>query len=147
MRRLAIIAMLAAFALAGRATAADETADQLKKRVESTRPEDRIGLCLQIAHQQLRNADKLYTDGKAEEALAAVNDIVTYAEKAGDDATHTNKHLKNVEIAARKLSEKLRDIKRTLAFEDQPALEKAIVRLETLRTNLLKEMFRKEKKK
>lgn len=147
MRRLAILAILAAFALTGRATAADETAEQLKKRVESARPEDRISLCLQIAKQQLHNADKLYNDGKAEEALAAVEDIVTYSEKAGDDATQTNKHLKNVEISARKLSEKLRDIKRTLAFEDQPALEKAIVRLETLRTNLLKEMFRKEKKK
>jgi hypothetical protein len=147
MRRLTIIAILVAFALPGRALAADETTEQLKKRVETTRPEDRISLCLQIAHQQLRSADKLYTDGKAEEALAAVDDIVTYAEKAGDDATHTNKHLKNVEISARKLSEKLRDIKRTLAFDDQPAVEKAIVRLETLRTSLLKEMFRKEKKK
>ena len=146
MRRLAIYLLLAALASTCRG-AADETVDQLKTRLESARPEDRISLCLQIAHQQLRNADKLYNDGKADQALAAVEDIVTYSEKAGGDAAHSDKHLKNVEIAVRKLAEKLRDIKRTLAFEDQPPVEKAIQRMETLRTTLLKEMFRKEKKK
>lgn len=146
MRRLAIYLLLAALAAACWA-AADESVDQLKARVESARPDDRIGLCLQIAHQQLRNADKLYNEGKAEQALAAVEDIVTYSERAGSDAAHSDKHLKNVEIAVRKLAEKLRDIKRTLAFDDQPPVEKAIVRMEALRTSLLKEMFRKEKKK
>ncbi len=45
------------------------------------------------------------------------------------------------------MAEKLRDIKRTLAFEDQPPVEQAIRRLEDVRTALLKEMFAKEKKK
>jgi hypothetical protein len=146
MRRLAIYLLFAAlFAACWAAT--EESVDQLKTRLESARPEDRISLCLQIAHQQLRNADKLYIDGNVEKARAAVEDIVTYSEKAGSDAAHSDKHLKNVEIAVRKLAEKLRDIKRTLAFEDQPPVEKAIQRMETLRTTLLKEMFRKEKKK
>jgi len=52
-----------------------------------------------------------------------------------------------VEISVRKLAEKLRDIKRTLALEDQPPIEKAIEGMEAIRTTLLKEMFRKEKKK
>jgi hypothetical protein len=54
--------------------------------------------------------------------------------------------LKNVEIAIRKMSEKLNDIKRTLAFEDQPAVADAVRRLEDIRTSLLSEMFKKEKK-
>jgi hypothetical protein len=146
MRRLAICVLLAAVATACWA-AGVETVDQLKARLESARPEDRIGLCLQIAHQQIRNADKFYNDGNVEQGRAAVEDIVTYSKKAGDDATQSNKHLKNVEISARKLAEKLRDIKRTLALEDQPPVEKAIERMEAIRTTLLKEMFRKEKKK
>jgi hypothetical protein len=44
------------------------------------------------------------------------------------------------------MAEKLRDIKRTLAFEDQPPVEQAIRRLEDIRTTLLKEMFAKENK-
>jgi soluble cytochrome b562 len=124
----------------------DQSVDELKSRVESARPEDRPGLCLQIAHQQLNNADRLYREGQIEQARAAVDDIVTYSEKARDSAAQTKKHLKNVEIAARKFSEKLRDIKRTLAFEDQPPVEQAIKRLEDIRTALLKEMFSKDKK-
>jgi len=42
------------------------------------------------------------------------------------------------------MSEKWRDIRRTLAFDDQPPVEQAIRRLEDIRTALLKEMFAKD---
>jgi hypothetical protein len=41
----------------------------------------------------------------------------------------------------------LRDIKRTLAFDDQAPVEQAIRRLEDVRTSLLKAMFAKDNKK
>jgi predicted nucleic acid-binding Zn-ribbon protein len=146
MRHLTISISLIIFALTLCAAAKNESVDQLKSRVESARPEDRPGLCMQIAHLQLGNADKLYKEGKAEQARAAVDDIVTYSEKARDAASQTRKHLKNVEIEVRKISERLHDIKRTLAFDDQPPVDQAIKRLEDIRTALLKEMFAKEKK-
>jgi hypothetical protein len=146
MRRLAISIFLMTITLTLGTAAKDEPVSELKSRVENARPEDRPGLCIQIAHAQLRNADKLYNDGQTEQARAAVDDIVTYSEKARDSAAQTKKHLKNVEIALRKIAEKLRDIKRTLAFEDQPPVDQAIKRLEDIRTSLLKEMFSKDKK-
>ncbi len=146
MRRLTISTFLITLTLILFAAAKDEPVGELKSRVESARPEDRPGLCIQIAREQLRNADKLYSDGQTEQARTAVDDIVTYSEKARDSAAQTKKHLKNVEIALRKISEKLRDIKRTLAFEDQPPVDQAIKRLEDIRTSLLKEMFSKDKK-
>jgi hypothetical protein len=145
MRRLALYALLLALASAYGA-AKDEPVDELKARFESARPEDRPDLAIEIARHQLRNADKFYTEGKVDQARAAVDDIVTYSEKARDAALQTKKHLKNVEIEARKMAEKLRDIKRTLAFEDQPPVEQAVRRLEDIRTTLLNEMFAKEKK-
>jgi hypothetical protein len=45
------------------------------------------------------------------------------------------------------MADKLRDIKRTVAFEDQSPIDQAVHRLEDLRTALLKEMFAVEKKK
>jgi hypothetical protein len=125
----------------------DETVEEMKTRFESARPEDRAELGLRIAQQELRAADKLYKEGNTEQARDAVEDIATYSEKARDAATQTNKHLKNVEIEARKISDKLRDIKRTLAFEDQGPLDRAIQRLEDVRTTLLKAMFTKDDKK
>ena len=146
MRRLTISIFLIAVSLT-LCAAKDETIDELKARFESARPEDRPELGIQIAQHQLRNADNLYRNGNIDQANAAVDDIVTYSEKARDAATQTKKHLKNIEIDARKMAEKLRDIKRTLAFEDQPPVEQAIRRLEDVRTALLKEMFAKENKK
>jgi len=127
--------------------AKDETVDEMKSRFEKARAEDRAELGVRIAQHQLRNADKLYRDGHVEQAHAAVGDIVFYSEKARDAATQTRKHLKNVEIDVRKMAEKLRDIKRTLVFDDQPPVEQAIRRLEDIRTTLLKEMFAKDEKK
>jgi len=146
MRRLAFTVLLLSVASAYGA-AKDETAAELKARLESARPEERPELCIQIARRQLRNADKLYSEGKVDQARDAVDDIVTYSEKARDAATQTKKHLKNVEIDVRKMAEKLRDIKRTLVLEDQAPVEQAIRRLEDVRTTLLKEMFAKESKK
>jgi hypothetical protein len=145
MRRLAFTMLL--LALASAYGAKDETVDELKSRFESARPEDRPELGIRIAQHQLRDADKLYSEGNADRARADVEDIVTYSEKARDAAIQTKKRLKNVEIDVRKMAEKLRDIKRTLAFEDQAPVEQAIHRLEDIRTTLLKEMFAKEDKR
>lgn len=147
MRRLPISIVLLCLGLVLCAAAKDETADDLKSRFEKARPEDRAELGLRIAQQQLHNADKLYNEGKTAEANAAVDDIVTYAEKARDAATQTRKRLKNVEIDARKMAEKLRDVKRNLPYEDQAPIEQAIRRLEDVRTTLLEEMFVKNDKK
>ena len=146
MRRFALTILLLALA-SGYGAARDETIDELKARVETARPEDRPDLYMRIAQHQLRNADKLYTEGQVDQARAAVDDIVAYCEKARDATVQTKKHLKNVEIDVRKIADKLRDIKRTLAFDDQPPVDQATRRLEDIRTALLKEMFAKENKK
>jgi hypothetical protein len=142
MRRFALTVL----ALAALGAAKDESVADLKARVESARPEDRSALCIQVAREQLRNADNFYGAGNVEQANAAVDDVVAYSEKARDAATQTKKRLKNVEIDVRKMADKLRDIKRTLAFDDQPPVDKAIGRLEDVRTTLLKAMFAKESK-
>ncbi|MFZ0562499.1 MAG: hypothetical protein WAM43_12870 [Terriglobales bacterium] len=145
MRRLAHSVLLLAVVLvcgAGK----EETLDELKARFESARVEDRPELGIRIARQQLHNADQLYGNGHVEQARAAVDDVVSYSEKARDAATESKKRLKNVEIDVRKMADKLRDIKRTLAFDDQAPVDQAIRRLEDVRTTLLEAMFAKDKK-
>ena len=154
MRRLAssifvntFVAMLLLALASTYSAAKEETIAELKARLDNAKPEDRAELAIQIAQHELRDADKFYNDGNVDRATAAVGDIVTYSEKARDAAIQTKKHLKNVEIDVRKIAEKLRDIKRTLAFDDQPPVDQAIHRLEDVRTTLLKEMFAKDDKK
>lgn len=145
-RRLTFLLVGVVFAAADSA-AFDETLAALKARAETASIEDRAELSVRIAQLDLRDADRLYNEGKADDARAAVEDLVTYAQKASDAAIQSDKHLKNIEIATRKMSEKLRDIKRTLAFEDQPPIDQAIHRLEDMRTALLNAMFKKKDKK
>jgi uncharacterized protein with gpF-like domain len=145
MRRLALCLFIMALASVN-GTAMEETVAGLKARVESAPAEERSELCVRVAQHQLRNADRLYNEGHADEARAALDDVVVYSEKARDFAIQIRKRLKNVEIDARKMSERLRDLKHTLAVEDQPPVEQAIRRLEEVRTTLLKEMFKKDKK-
>ena len=79
MRRLVFTILLLALALAtGYGAATDEVVAVLKAHFESAHPEDRPDLGIRIAQEQLRNADKLYGSGDADQARAAVDDIVTY---------------------------------------------------------------------
>jgi hypothetical protein len=118
-----------------------ETIEQLKARVESAAPKDRITLALRVAERQTDAADKLYADGKSDEARAAIQDVVRYTEKAGNAASQSGKKLKDAEITVRKLAHKLNDMKRTLNFDDQAPVQQAIDQLEHVRTELLSKMF------
>lgn len=142
-RRIAIPILLLAFAAA---FAKDQSVEELKARLGNAPPEERPGICVHIAQDQLHAADKAYNDGNVDQARKSLADIVDYSEKARDAALVSKKHLKNVEIAVRKIAEKLNDIKRTLNYEDQPPVADTVKRLEEIRTTLLSEMFKKEKK-
>jgi hypothetical protein len=122
-----------------------ETLQELVSRADSARMEDRPGLYVDICERQLKTADELYVAGKVDDGRGAVNDVVTYSEKAHDAAIQSDKKLKNTEIAFRKMAAKLRDIKRSLNFDDQAPVQAASDRLESLRTDLLSHMFGKGK--
>lgn len=144
MRHLAFLIPIALLAIG--VAVAEDSLEQLKARAGSASESDRADLYLRIAQLQVKNADRLFNEGNAAQALAAVNEVAEFSEKARDSAKESKKRLKQVEIGARRMAEKLKDIKRTLAFEDQGPVEKAIQRLEDVRTTLLQEMFKKEKK-
>jgi len=122
-----------------------ETVQEMAARADAAKPDERPGMYIGIAEHQLKSADDAYTAGKVDAGQAAINDVVTYSEKAHDAALQSNKKLKNIEIDLRKMASRLRDIKRSLNFEDQPPVQAAADRLENLRTDLLSKMFGKGK--
>jgi hypothetical protein len=120
--------------------------EELKARAQNAKPEDKPNLCVQIAERQIENANKLYSEGKDEEALAAIRDVTSYSEQAGKAAGETGKRLKNTEIALRRMSHRLSDLKRTLPYDSQAAAQEAVERLDKIRTELLNHMFGKNPK-
>jgi len=119
----------------------EETLDQLLKRAQSAPVQEQPALYVEAAQRQLRAADELYGAGKVDEARTAIEDVVTYSDRATAAATKSGKKLKHTEISVRKMAERLRDIKRTLAFEDQAPVQAAADHLEKMRTELLSRMF------
>ena len=124
-----------------------ETVAELIARAESSKLDDRPHLYTEIGRRQVKAADELYAAGKPEEGRAAVRDVVQYSDKARDAATQSGKKLKDTEIAVRKMVARLRDIKRTLPFEDQAPVQEAVDHLEQVRTELLSQMFGKKENK
>jgi hypothetical protein len=124
----------------------DESLEELKARADTASLDERPGVCVRVAEIQVEAADKFFTDGKPDEARKALSDVATYSEKAGDAAVKSGKKLKPTEIAIRKMAHRLRDIKRTLAFEDQGSAQEVVDRLERIRTDLLAKMFGKGEK-
>jgi hypothetical protein len=67
--------------------------------------------------------------------------VVTYAQKAGDAARQSRKHIKRTEIEVRKMSRRLQDLKPTVDLDSRQPVQDAINRLEHIRTQLLMQMF------
>lgn len=141
---ISILLFAVLFATAGLA-GKEETLEQLIARAESANPQDRAVVYLHIARRQADAADKFYEGGNIEAGSSAVADVVMYSGKASDTAISSGKRLKDTEITLRKMAERFRDLKRNLAFEDQPPVQQAIDRMEKMRTDLLTAMFGKKK--
>lgn len=108
--------------------------------------EDRPPLYVEIAERQLGVASESYKAGDTEKARAAVNDVVLYSSKARDASIQSGKKLKNTEISVRKMALKLRDLRRTLSFDEQAPVQAAADQLESMRGELLSHMFSKGKR-
>jgi hypothetical protein len=72
---------------------------------------------------------------------------VQYAEKARDAAIARPHKLKDTEIHLRKAEHRLNDLRRTLAFEDQPPVQDAADRIAAIRKQILDVMFAPKPKK
>lgn len=121
--------------------ARNPTIDELKGRVASASIGERPALCLEISKRELDAADQLYTSGDSARAAAALGDVAQYSELARDYAIQSHKHEKQSEIAVRKMTRKLADLKHTVAHDEQKGVQDTIDRLQRVRDDLLAAMF------
>jgi len=139
---LAILALVSI----GSGFAKELSLEQLKAKLQNAKPNDRASLSVRVAELQVENADKLYTAGKSDEAVAAIHEVVSYSEQAQQAAEQTGHRLKNTEIAVRRMARRLTDIKRGLPFADQATVQAAVERLDKIDSDLLNRMFGKNPK-
>lgn len=140
--RIILTALLMVSTLLLWALNSDQDLSRLIQRAQSAPVDQQAHLCAEIARRELKSADELYTADKVDEARTAVAQLIAYSDKASEAAIQSGKHLKDTEIAMRKMADKLRDIKLRLTIDDQAPVQAAADHLETLRTSLLKHMFK-----
>jgi hypothetical protein len=119
----------------------EDSVEDLKQRVDSTSVGERPALCIQIAERQLDEANRLYEAGDSAKAQSALGDVAGFAEQARDYSIRAHKREKQTEIAVRKMTRKLMNLKHAVSREDQQQIQEAIDRLERVRDDLLAAMF------
>ncbi len=140
MRNWLIFALLVLVAIP--AVARDEeTVEQMVARADAAPADKQADLYIKIAERQLKASDHAFDANDVGTGKTCATDAALYTEKATDAAVATHKKLKHIEISARKMADKLRDLKRALNFEDQGPVQAAIDKLEAQRTRLLSAMF------
>ncbi len=141
MKNVAILVLM----LSSAVLAADkqESVESMKARFERTAPKDRVELALKIAEQQLVVMDKAYADGNVDAGRAALADVQTFGIQAAENSATTGKHMKQTEIALRKMTVRLENIRRTLSVDDRAPVGEAIQKVDGARNELLNRMFRK----
>jgi hypothetical protein len=94
-----------------------------------------------LASAQVEVANRYFGDGEVARGHRAVERAVEAAEKAGEAAVESRRRMKQTEISLRQTARRLDDIRRTLAFEDRPAVESAVESIEDTRRVILDAMF------
>ena len=132
-----ILGVIAGLALAKK----DETLEQLSARADSAHVDQQPGLCMEVAERALKEGTDAYSANQYAQFRTKLEQVVTYSDKAHSAAMTSRKHLKGTEIKIRKISERLRDLKLNVNYDDEVTVQAAIDKLEGFRTELLKSMF------
>jgi hypothetical protein len=127
-------------------TTADKPALQdLRARADAAQGQLCAEVCVDAAAALVESADKLFTEGNAEQGHQQMKDAVSYAERATKGSIQSNKRQKKTEIGLRKLSRRMTEIRQTLAIDDRPPMDDLINSVEKMRTALLMSMFDEKK--
>src|SRR5581483_6391955 len=89
-----LVAVALVLASVTTAWARDESLDDLKAKLKSATVADQPKICLTIAKRQLEAADKAFSAGKFSEGKTLVEEVVSYAQQAGDASLKSRKHMR-----------------------------------------------------
>jgi hypothetical protein len=118
-----------------------ETLEQLIARANAASPGQQPDLYLEVADREVKAAIDSYGANKPEDGRAALQQVITYADKAHGMVLKSGKKLPHTEIKIRRMAARLRDLKLNVDADEQPGVQSAVDKLEAFRTDLLKAMF------
>src|SRR5215472_16045400 len=85
------------------ASATDDHLAEMRRRAESSDGGDRAKLFLELAHQEIEDADAKFTAGDADDAQLRVKQATADAEQATQASMNTHKRMKQTQMAMHEL--------------------------------------------
>lgn len=120
---------------------------ELKAKAEQMASHDRGKIYSEIALELVDAANQQFTDGDSDKALATVQEVLTFAKKAGEAAEERGKKIKDTEINLRSCARRLEELARTLALVDREPVKATADEINKVRDHLLSVMFAPKRKK
>jgi len=143
MRRFFIFSLILALTIPLLAEQNDRL-EELKNKAEHKSEADRGPAYADVVEELVRRAEQHFKAGQSAEGQDDVKQTVVYAEKAAASSKLKGKHIKKTEIKLRHSQYDLDQMRRSAVLQDQQVLESAVKRIQELRDELLRRMFRKE---
>ncbi|HUO60107.1 MAG TPA: hypothetical protein VMU24_05520 [Candidatus Acidoferrales bacterium] len=128
-------------ALIASCAAQEDPLRRLQQIADSSNGGDCARYSIALALRLVEVGDRQYADGKVGEAEQIIRQTGHYAERGARCSLESHKHEKDTEINLRKLSKRLNEVERTLAFEDRPLVHEQAENIDRLREKLLTAMF------
>ena len=139
-----VLIALSACAMAQSHEPRPEQIEQLRKRAETAEGGDRAKLYIDLARDEIEDANAKFDAGNADQAQLDVEHATADAEKAKEAAVSSHKRLKQTQIAMHELARRLDGIEHSLAAEDRPKVKVAVDKTQSMATEILEAMFKKK---
>jgi hypothetical protein len=115
----------------------------LQDKADQAQPRDQCFLYAELVSRMGDLAGQQFNSGDSVQATKTLGLLQLYADKIQMGVADDSKRLKNAETLIRRTSFRLKDILHEVSYEDQPALEATVKRLNEIQTRLMMLVFRK----
>jgi hypothetical protein len=117
--------------------------DALREKADRAQPRDKCFLYARLISQMTDLAVNQLHSGDSGEAMQTLNAMRRYAEKIHVDVSADAKNLKSAELLIRRTTIRLKGMLLDASFEDRPALETTLHKVDQIQAQLMMQVFKK----
>ena len=116
--------------------------DALREKADRAQPRDKCFLYARLISQMTDLTDNQLNSGDSVEAMETLNAMRQYAEKIHVGVIADAKNLKSAELLIRHTSTRLKGMLLEASFEDRPALETTLHKVDQIQAQLMMQVFK-----
>ena len=117
--------------------------DALQAKADQAQIRDRCFLYAELVNRLIEQAGQQFSSGDNDRASDTLKQVQRYAEKLQLGIADDSKRLKNSELLVERSSHRLNDILHEASYEDRPALEATLKKLNQVQGQLMIQIFKK----